>query len=450
MGRQDKNRQSHASNGSQAASSRHSGGQTPDKNRRNRANGARKVSATSARARSIKASSGIALPRSEAGELESLIGGIRSSGIRAKKHVTSTPVDPEPSAEERKRAWQPPVIDTSRFDGNRSSRHSSTPSDRTAEAEGWHGKTKKRRVKKKPLKAKNSAGNNTTPRRRTTGTATPYLTTPLTDDEFKSLDNAYRIWGAKPEWKGWNKLLPRRTGDFLLAEARRLGLTRPDDLSWTLEEARVYALNRNVIAADSGTWATLLPRKSASAIERAYGVAVTIPTGRSKPERRRAYRELATRLSRMTKEPAPKPVETATASDELTSPITLESLRSEWEHVTLSTFYEIYGPSWDQWRRIVPWLHGDDIASHADELGLTVAWDDEEKEAFIASEGINWTGDELDMLIYGYPIRSDASPDWGIDLPWHTQTERSEVAEMIGLPSKEMMSTLAAAARHLA
>lgn len=54
------------------------------------------------------------------------------------------------------------------------------------------------------------------------------------------------------------------------------------------------------------------------------------------------------------------------------------------------------------------------------------------------------------MLIYGYPIRSDASTDWDIDLPWHTQAERSEVAEMIGLPSKEMMSTLAAAARYLA
>lgn len=123
----------------------------PDKNRRNHANGARKASATSVRARTIKASSDIALPRSEAGEAGFLIGGIRSSGIRAKNQVTSTPVDPEPSAEERKRAWQPPVIDTSRFDGNRSSRHSSTPSDRTAEVEGWHGKTKKRRVKKEAL-----------------------------------------------------------------------------------------------------------------------------------------------------------------------------------------------------------------------------------------------------------------------------------------------------------
>lgn len=234
--------------------------------------------------------------------------------------------------------------------------------------------------KKKPLKAKNSAGNNTTPRRRTTGTATPYLTTPLTDDEFKSLDNAYRIWGAKPEWKGWNKLLPRRTGDFLLAEAHRLGLDLPDDLSWTLEEARVFAFNRNVIAADSGTWAALLPRKSAAAIERAYGVAITIPTGRSKPERKRAYRELAARLSKDAKEPVPKPEETTVASDEPTGTSTLASLRSEWERVALSTFYEIYGPSWDQWRRIVPWLHGADIANRADELGLAVVWDDEKKK----------------------------------------------------------------------
>ena len=390
------------------------------------------------------------MPRSEAGEAGSLIGGIRSSGIRAKKHVTSTPVDPELSAEERKRAWQPPVIDTSRFDGSRSSRHSSTPSDRTAEAEGWHGKTKKRRVKKRPSKAKRSAGSNATPSRSAAGTVTLGLMTPLTDYELRSLDNAYRIWGARPEWRGWNKLLPRRTGDFLFAEAHRRGLDTPDDQSWTPEEARVFALNRNVIAADSGTWAELLPRKSAAAIARAFGVAVTIPTGRSKPERRRAYREFAARLSKETKDPAPKPEGTTLASGDSIGAITLESLRNEWERIALSAFYEIYGPSWDQWRRIVPWLHGADIANRADELGLAVVWDDEKKEAFIASEGINWTVDELDMLIYGYPIRPDVSPDWGIDLPWHTQAERSEIAELTGLPSKEMMSTLAAAARHLA
>lgn len=181
-----------------------------------------------------------------------------------------------------------------------------------------------------------------------------------------------------------------------------------------------------------------------------HGVAITIPTGCSKPERKRAYQELASRLSREAKEPVPKPEETTVASDEPTGTSTLASLRSEWERVALSTFYEIYGPSWDQWRKIVPWLHGADIANRADELGLAVAWDDEKKEAFIASEGISWTVDELDMLIYGYPIRSDTSPDWGIDLPWHTQEERSEIAKLIGLPSKKTMSTLAAAARHLA
>jgi len=61
----------------------------------------------------------------------------------------------------------------------------------------------------------------------------------------------------------------------------------------------------------------------------------------------------------------------------------------------------------------------------------------------------DWS-DANNLLIYGYPIRSDVSPDWDVDLPWHTQEERSEIAELIGLPSKETMSTLAAAARHLA
>lgn len=312
MNNRSKGKRNRASAVNKTTSNRSSGARAPEKsNPGKRTGGVKKTAAMSPRTRVRKKSPGITTARSEVGEAGSLIGGIRSSGIRAKKDITSTPVDPEPTDEERRQIWQPPVIDTSRFSGTSSSRHSSTPSDRMAAYEGRHGKAKKRRARKKTSKAKGAAAT-----RGATVATIRDLRTPLSESEIKSLGNTYRIWGGRPEWKGWDKLLPRRTKDFLLAEAHRLGLDSPDDSTWTQGEARVFALNRSVVTATSDMWATLLPRKSALAIARAYGVALTIPTDRSKSERRRAYRELAARLTRATEGLARKREETTADSDD--------------------------------------------------------------------------------------------------------------------------------------
>lgn len=52
--------------------------------------------------------------------------GIRD--IRAKKHYASTPIQPALSQEERRKKWQPPIRDTSRFSGTSSSRHNASSS----------------------------------------------------------------------------------------------------------------------------------------------------------------------------------------------------------------------------------------------------------------------------------------------------------------------------------
>ena len=45
-------------------------------------------------------------------------------GQKVKPSYTRTPLGPELTREERKKKWQPPVRDTSRFSGTRASRHS--------------------------------------------------------------------------------------------------------------------------------------------------------------------------------------------------------------------------------------------------------------------------------------------------------------------------------------
>ena len=111
----------------------------------------------------------------------------------------------------------------------------------------------------------------------------------------------YRVWGGYPDIKSWdNGFLPGRSRDFLFAEVRRLKLNLCDDLNWTPAEARVFALNRNSISKTSSLWTTLLPRKSATAIAHAYGVAVPNVAGLTKGAKRRAYADFGARLGRVT------------------------------------------------------------------------------------------------------------------------------------------------------
>lgn len=67
-------------------------------------------------------------PVKSTGVKRSLIGGMKSSGIRSKESYNQTPVAEELTTEERRKKWQKPNIDTSRMSGSNASRHSASSS----------------------------------------------------------------------------------------------------------------------------------------------------------------------------------------------------------------------------------------------------------------------------------------------------------------------------------
>lgn len=296
-----------------------SGVYIPKKKQAKRTGSAGKAPAASPRLRAKKRSQGISSASRGSSDAGSLIGGMKASGIRAKAHVTSTPNDPELTQEERRMVWQPPKTDKSRFDGSNASRHSASssykdPSDYSlapyadaSSPDEKYGPATRRRKKKKNKTNKTTARRtanrpNAAARKQGKKAAANVIKTgPLSDKEIGALDKTYRVWGGYPEMKGWdNGFLPGRSRAFLFAEVRRLKLYLYDDSRWTPAEARVFALNRNSIDRASSLWSTLLPRKSAAAIVRAYGVAVPDVAGLAKGAKRRAYAEFGVRLGQVT------------------------------------------------------------------------------------------------------------------------------------------------------
>ena len=209
----------------------------------------------------------------------SLIGGMKASSIRA--HTYAMSVQPrELTEEERRKKWQPPVRDTSRFSGTSSSRHHGTPSfnqpwdglESSLFAADNMGPTLKHRAaevrkRKAKEKAEGKAGKKAKSAQSAKALA---INSPLNVKQLRALDYAYRVHGADPKWEGWAKLVSGRTPEFLLAIARRCHLDTPDDKRWTKGEKTVFKKYRVRLEPDSARWRTLLPRKSAIAIARRY------------------------------------------------------------------------------------------------------------------------------------------------------------------------------------
>ena len=198
----------------------------------------------------------------------SLIGGIRSRGIHAIKPVeTNTPGVHELTDEERRAKWQPPERDKAWFSGTSASRHKASSSYKVASDysdvvydSGPRSTTKPAdKSKKKTIKSGTKPKKSIAPK-----------TGPLSDKEREKLDNSYRLFGKDPTWPGWRQILPRRTRRFIAEQIKALGLDTIDDSRWTKGERHVFTCNRGRLTSQSAEWSTLLPRKSARAIELAY------------------------------------------------------------------------------------------------------------------------------------------------------------------------------------
>ncbi|WP_248921400.1 hypothetical protein [Olsenella intestinalis] len=218
-----------------------------------------------------------------------MLGGMKSSGIKTKSTYTHTPIEDEKPEDQRHAIWQPPQTDKSRFSGTSSSRHKATASykvgadyetiaydDEYKDSKPTQKEKKKRKGKqnKKKRKAKGQGGLATQSSPKASGSKKqkrPITTGPLSAKEKRTFDNNYRIRGGNPSWRGWdNMIIPGRTRQFLYSQVHALGLDKPDDKKWTKGEKAVFRDHRHKLLASSPQWKTLLPRKSERAIKRAY------------------------------------------------------------------------------------------------------------------------------------------------------------------------------------
>ena len=122
--------------------------------------------------------------------------------------------------------------------------------------------------------------------------------------------------------------------------------------------------------------------------------------------------------------------------------------RKAWEEKLLDSFYDLYGPGWSQWKKLIPWMDFDAVQNAARDYGYEV-WSDKERQDFLENEGYNWTLRELKALQSAYPAFESSSPKWKKLLPGRTPQERQELAELLGVPSKEELSRLIAKAQEL-
>ncbi len=395
----------------------------------------KKSVARSPRTQARKKSMSIASKRRDSSTPGSIIGGIKGSNIRAKNHVTSTPVERELTKEERRQIWQPPstryVVPSSRVS-------SSTDSTTTREATRTHT-SKKLKVKGAVFRKRSSSKTN--------------KKGPLSSKEEVRLDQGYRMWGGNPGWEGWSReSVPGRTKDFLQDEARRLELDLPDDSVWTIYEARTLALNREAVPASSASWKRLLPRKSSVAISFACEFTPPDTRGLSKGQKRRSYECFGIQLGMTIKKLMRSDEETFAGIVEASSSpcgASLKHRRLEWEYEAFSFFYELYGSLWFGWKRLLPWLNASSIATDAAKMGFGERWSDEEKASFISNEGIGWSLEELNELIREYPLKSNASLDLRTELSRHGQEEQREIAKLLGIPSKALMDELSEKAKSL-
>ena len=222
---------------------------------------------------------------SGAGEPGSLIGGISSSSIRAKVSYNSTPLTEESTGIRKRSGWHPPERDTSRFSGTSSSRHRASSRNKDPEVfapswdslKDWEESSKKEKTKSstKAKQGKKKQGKSAAPKpAKKAIVAKPQSvlrTDPFSRKELKALDNNYRLFGGQPDWRGWNRLFPDRSVEFIFMAAKQAGFDQPVS-DWTKGERAVFRDNHKSLTPESPEWRKLLPRKSEAMIAEQYAL----------------------------------------------------------------------------------------------------------------------------------------------------------------------------------
>lgn len=343
-----------------------------------------------------------------ASEPGSLIGGIRASGIKAVKHTSGIPVVRELSEEERHKIWQPPLRDTSRFGGSSSSRHRSGSSTSYSDSAAGPGGSladddlSRKRIKRvKAARAvsskKGEAGGKQGKTRKAKKTnSSPQKMFYVRSKEGKSL---YYCMDIDKQWS-------------VLA---LFGVRLPIDSFRITDDGVQLTVGLTSLGFDNDKQFNLF---CAHAEENYNAIAEQLA------EQREASHD------KSGDEPSP----TNACTDEE---------RQAWAAEMVKEYYEVYGPHWDQWRRLVPWLGSTGVRNLASTLGVDELWSDKDRESFLHYEGFDWSVWEMNTLIAYYPLWPDDSPDWEIDLPGRSADERRELARLLNIPSVGQMRELA-------
>lgn len=304
--------------------------------------------------------------------------------------------------------------------------------------------------------------------------------------ETRILDRTYRIHGGDPNWKGWDSAIRGRSKPLLFSEARRLGIDMPDDERWTREEVKVFTAHWKTLSPSNAQWKKLLPRKSPEGIAYAY-IQQGLPPRAAKTDatehpsdnkpyvRKREWHRVeddALRrqfaigetdmhlIKRVIPYRANADIRLRIKELGLVGPNSKSgdenkdaeraAKRNEWATEMVVAYYEVYGASWPQWRRILPWMGADDIAALASSIDADDPWSDEDREYFLASEENGWTLTELNELIRLSPLLdSNDSEAWSSFLPDIGDGERGEMQELLNIPTKDKVDELARAAAGL-
>lgn len=349
----------------------------------------------------------------ESSEPGSLIGGIRASGIKAVRHTSSIPEEHELTEEERHEIWQPPLRDTSRFRGSSSSRHRSSSSTSYSDSIAGPGGSlsdnelsRKERNKARAIRAglgrKNGRGGKPAKAGRTVKRSGPSQKMFRVRSEIgKQLYNCKFGKKSKAVLDLFEAELPagsyRATADGIQLAISLSSLGFRDEKQFN--KFCAHALSAVTSAARQTTEKHI------------------VSTGEES-----------------------EPPVTSSADD---------AMRHAWAEQMVGEYYEVYGPHWSQWRRLVPWLDPEGVRELAAELGSAELWSDKDREAFLHYEGFRWSVWELNTLITYYPLWHGGSPDWELDLPGRSATERRELATLLNIPSVELMRELARVAAGL-
>lgn len=128
----------------------------------------------------------------------------------------------------------------------------------------------------------------------------------------------------------------------------------------------------------------------------------------------------------------------------------MDALRYLWSLLVIGLYYKMYGPDWDWWELILPWLDASMISGFADDIGCGDVWTDDERLSLLEGERGKWTLEELNILISYSPLLDDDNNElWEVILPSISREERCKVQKQLNIPTRGKIEECAHAASKL-